>query len=115
MPAPPTPMPPGPAPSLPPNELRKDGGELSLRKIDKLERRWWQSKKFAIWAISFLSFGGLLGWGFQASTDRWVLIALIGAMALTSGIGLLGQAFVDAAVRFARAWRGIGEVWTEAK
>ena len=79
------------------------------------DKPWYQSKKMWIWTISFFTFGGLLGWGFQANADRWVLIALIGAMALVSGIGLLGQAFVDAAVRFARAWRGLGEHWAESK
>ncbi len=84
------------------------------KRNDVLERKWWESKKWWIWAVSFGVFGGLLGWGFQAKADRWVLITLIGAMALVSGIGLLGQAFVDAAVRFARAWRGVGEHWAEA-
>ena len=79
------------------------------------DKPWWQSKKMWVWTISFMTFGGLLGWGFQAKADRWVLIALIGAMALVTGIGLLGQAFVDAAVRFARAWRGLDGVWSETK
>lgn len=78
-----------------------------MTKPDELESRWWQSKKWWIWAISFAVFGCLLGWGFQARADRYVLIALVCAMGSTSGIGLLGQAFVDAAVRFARAWRGL--------
>lgn len=73
------------------------------------DKPWYRSKKWWIWAISFSAFGALLCYGFRVNADRYVLITLIAAMGGVSGIGLLGQAFVDATVRFARAWRGLGD------
>ncbi len=81
-----------------------------------VDKKWWQSKKFWIWLISFLGLGGGLGWSLQAGGDWKVSAALVAGATCVSMTGLLGQAFVDAAVRFAAVWRGAqGEHWSEAK
>lgn len=81
-----------------------------------LERKWWQSKKFAMWLLSFLGLGGCLGWSLHAEADWKVSAVLAVCMTCVSMVGILGQAFVDAIVRGVRAWRGTaGEHWGEAK
>ena len=70
------------------------------------EKRFWQSKKWWIW---FVSFGGLMALARESiriGSDARVQIALILALSFVSCAGLFGFAWVDAAVRFARIIRG---------
>lgn len=79
------------------------------------DRKWFQSKKFWIWLISFTGLGAGLAWSLQAGGDWKVSAALVGGMTCVSMTGMLGQAFVDGIVRFAQAWKGEGAHWAEAK
>lgn len=79
------------------------------------DKKWWQSKKFWIWMISFLGMGGGLAWSLQASSDWKVSAALVAGMTCVSMTGMLGQAFVDAVVRGVKAWKGSGEHWGESE
>ena len=70
------------------------------------EKRFWQSKKWWIW---FVSFGGLFALTLESMRlggESRVQIALIIALSFVSCAGLFGFAWVDAAVRFARIIRG---------
>jgi len=88
-----------------------------MKVVNLMDRRWWQSKKFWIWAISFIGLGIALTWSLEASADWKVSASLTAGMTCVSMTGMLGQAFVDAAVRFAQAWQGVSVVsghWSEA-
>lgn len=84
-------------------EARRQLEELA----DVRERPWFRSKKFWIWGISFVVLSGLLFYGLQVGADWRVLTALALCVTTVSISGILGQAGVDAAVRFAKAWRGL--------
>lgn len=82
--------------------------------MNDLNKKWWQSKKFWIWLISFIGLGLCLAWSLHADVDWKVCASLVAGATCVSMTGMLGQAFVDAAVRFAQAWKGSGEHWSES-
>ena len=77
------------------------------------DKPWYKSKKVWIWFVSFVGLGAGLFWAIAKASDWKITVALVAGMTMVSCIGLLGQAFVDAVVRFAQAWRGLGGVWSE--
>lgn len=78
------------------------------------EKPWYKSKKFWIWFISYIGLGSALFWAIGKNADWKVQCAIVLALAVVSGVGMLGQAFVDAVVRFAQVWKGMDlKVWAE--
>lgn len=84
-------------------EARRQLEEL----VETREKPWHKSKKFGIWVVSFAVLAGLLFYGLSVGADWRVLVALSLCVTVVSISGILGQAGVDAAVRFAKVWRGL--------
>lgn len=87
--------------------MNQENNRRVLELMDAREKLWWQSKKFWVWAISFALLCLLILYSIAVGADSSAITALVQVAGMLSLAYMLGQAGIDALVRFAKVYRGM--------